>query len=176
MQLIGTACIKIADQLCERSKEYYRQDNSSDYAYITANEFTPEQVVLMEKQILNTVDFRIIEPTVITELRHLADSKVAEYLADLTLMQIDIRVNYPPLMVAQACLLVAEVALGRPPRRLAVLHGRHFEKCCNDVRSMWMEFDSPGSHVSRFMAITSKYNELPGCPSYIPPEYYLQII
>ncbi len=24
LQLIGTACIKIADQLCERSKEYYR--------------------------------------------------------------------------------------------------------------------------------------------------------
>jgi hypothetical protein len=131
---------------------------------------------MMEKQILNTVDFRIIEPTVITELRILADSKVAEYLADLTLMQIDIRVNYLPLTVAQACLLVADVALGRPSRLLTVLNRKQFEKCCNDVRSMWMEFESPGSHVSRFMAIASKYTDLPGCPSYIPPVYYQQII
>ena len=52
LQLVGTACIKIADQLCERSKEYYRQDNSADYAYITAEEFTATQVVKMEKTIL----------------------------------------------------------------------------------------------------------------------------
>jgi hypothetical protein len=34
--------MKICDQLCERSKEYYRQDNAKDYAYITAEEFTSE--------------------------------------------------------------------------------------------------------------------------------------
>jgi hypothetical protein len=31
--------MKIADQYNERSKEYYRQENAKDYAYITADEF-----------------------------------------------------------------------------------------------------------------------------------------
>jgi hypothetical protein len=49
LQLIGVACMKIADVFLEKSKEYYRQENSQEYAYITANEFTKEQVVAMEK-------------------------------------------------------------------------------------------------------------------------------
>jgi cyclin A len=40
LQLVGVSCMKIADVFNERSKEYYRQENASEYAYITADEYT----------------------------------------------------------------------------------------------------------------------------------------
>ena len=49
--------MKIADVFNERSKEYYRQENAAEYAYITADEYTPPEVISMEKQILNVIDF-----------------------------------------------------------------------------------------------------------------------
>lgn len=61
--------MKVVDQLCERSKEYYRQDNSADYAYITAEEFNTYQVVQMEKTILSVVDFKVMEETALGYLR-----------------------------------------------------------------------------------------------------------
>ena len=45
--------MKVADVFLERSKEYYRQENSYEYAYNTAEEFTREQVVSFEKHLLN---------------------------------------------------------------------------------------------------------------------------
>lgn len=47
----------IADLFNERSKEYYRQENSKEYAFITADEYTEEQVVCMEKEILTVLEF-----------------------------------------------------------------------------------------------------------------------
>jgi len=63
LQLVGVACMKIADVFLERSKEYYRQENSQEYAFITADEFTKEQVVAMEKKVLTFVDFELQFPT-----------------------------------------------------------------------------------------------------------------
>ncbi len=39
LQLVGVTCMKIAEVYHERSKEYYRQENSKEYAYITADEY-----------------------------------------------------------------------------------------------------------------------------------------
>jgi len=41
--------MKIADVFNEKSKEYYRQENAAEYAYITADEYTPTEVIDMEK-------------------------------------------------------------------------------------------------------------------------------
>jgi len=49
LQLVGVACMKIADVFNERSKEYYRQENAAEYAYITADEYTAAEVITMEK-------------------------------------------------------------------------------------------------------------------------------
>ena len=37
--------MKLADVFNERSKEYYRQENANEYAYITADEYTPLEVI-----------------------------------------------------------------------------------------------------------------------------------
>ena len=49
LQLVGVACMKIADVFYEKSKEYYRQENANEYSYITADEYSPSEVITMEK-------------------------------------------------------------------------------------------------------------------------------
>jgi len=49
--------MKIAAVFNEKSEEYYRQNNASEYAYMTADEYSSEEVVIMEKQILTLMDF-----------------------------------------------------------------------------------------------------------------------
>mmetsp|Transcript_8746 Transcript_8746/g.6480 ORF Transcript_8746/g.6480 Transcript_8746/m.6480 type:complete len:97 (+) Transcript_8746:644-934(+) len=53
LQLVGVACMKVADLFNEKSKEYYRQENASEYSYITADEYPPHEIIAMEKHILN---------------------------------------------------------------------------------------------------------------------------
>lgn len=69
LQLIGVSCMKIADVFNERSKEYYRQENAAEYAYITADEYTPSEVIAMEKEILNVLDFELYAPTSVAFLK-----------------------------------------------------------------------------------------------------------
>lgn len=103
LQLVGVACMKIADVFNERSKEYYRQENSSEYSYITADEYTPQEVIQMEKQILNVLDFDLYSPTTIAFIKmfnmiYNFDQKVvttAYYLADLMLLALNSHL-YPP--------------------------------------------------------------------------------
>ena len=56
--------MKIADVYNEKSKEYYRQENASEYAYITADEYTSAEVIDMEKKILTLLDFNLFSPGV----------------------------------------------------------------------------------------------------------------
>ena len=63
LQLLGVTSMKIADLLNEKSKEYYKQENASEYAYITAEEYTPEEVVKMEKKIVCVLNFNLMTPT-----------------------------------------------------------------------------------------------------------------
>ena len=69
LQLVGVACMKIADVFNERSKEYYRQENASEYAYITADEYTPMEVIQMEKRILNILNFELYSPTAVSFIK-----------------------------------------------------------------------------------------------------------
>jgi cyclin B len=65
LQLVGVTCMKIADVFNEKSKEYYRQENATEYAYITADEYTSDELIQMEKKILTLLDFKLYSPTTI---------------------------------------------------------------------------------------------------------------
>lgn len=58
-QLIGTVCSKLADVLNENSREYYKQNNSTEYSALTNRSSTPIQIVNMEKNILQATNFFI---------------------------------------------------------------------------------------------------------------------
>lgn len=48
----------------ERSREYYKQENAAEYAYITAEEYTSAELIELEKEILTTLDFDLFLPNV----------------------------------------------------------------------------------------------------------------
>ena len=106
--------MKIADVFNERSKEYYRQDNAHEYSYITADEYTPAEVILMEKEILNVLNFDLYVPTAISYIKLYnqileVDKKTlitAFYLADLMLLPSSSALFNPSLM-GSACLFIA---------------------------------------------------------------------
>jgi len=75
--------------------------------------------------------------------------KLSEYLGDLSLMCLEIRQNFDAKDIAQACRFVSRVALGMP-RSTYVFAGQKVEECSRQVRSMWMEFSSPGNFTNRF--------------------------
>jgi len=114
LQLVGVACMKIADVFNERSKEYYRQENAIEYAYITADEYSPKEVIEMEKDILNILKFKLYAPTPVhfialynRIINFESDVKLtAEYLADLMMLTIKSS-SYAPSLLASACLFVA---------------------------------------------------------------------
>lgn len=62
LQLLGVTCMKIADVFNEKSKEYYRQENAKEYAFITAEEYTPQDVLETEKKILSLFKFKLLSP------------------------------------------------------------------------------------------------------------------
>jgi len=64
LQLLGVTCMKIADVFNENSKEYYRQENAKEYVFITAGEYTEEELLTFEKEILTLMKFQLYSPTV----------------------------------------------------------------------------------------------------------------
>jgi hypothetical protein len=122
LQLIGVSCMKIADVFLERSKEYYRQENAYEYAYITADEFSKEQVVETEKKILGFFDFEIQFPTAMSffklmtvMLEHEEISaeankyitQVGSFACYLTLLDISLMTDFAPSVIASSCLCIA---------------------------------------------------------------------
>jgi serine/threonine protein kinase len=69
LQLLGVTCMKIADVFNENSKEYYRQENAKEYVFITAGEYTEDELLTLEKEILTLMKFQLYSPTVIHFLK-----------------------------------------------------------------------------------------------------------
>ena len=79
----------------------------------------------------------------------------------MSLLFIELQMNFDVLELADACRIVSRVALGLP----VVLHSLgiqlelrpRLEECCRQLRSVWMEFTTPGPYTNRFMAIPNKF-------------------
>jgi hypothetical protein len=86
--------MKIADSFNERSKEYYRQENSLEYSYITADEYSPHDVIRQEKEVLNILEFDLCAPSAPMFIKLLANIlaldekhiKTACYFSDILLI------------------------------------------------------------------------------------------
>lgn len=106
--------MKIADVFNEKSKEYYRQENASEYAYITADEYTSEEVIEMEKQILTLLDFNCFSPTIPHFLKLIDMPEnlriLCNYLSDLMLLTTK-TLKFKPSQVSQAIFYLATASL-----------------------------------------------------------------
>lgn len=112
-------CLKIADVYFERSKEYYRQENAKEYAFITADEYTESQVVAMEKEILTALDFDLNQPSIASFLSWAYKSAdigieiqlTASFLGDLSLLSSELQENYMQSEIAITVIFLARQVL-----------------------------------------------------------------
>ena len=85
-------------------------------------------------------------------------------------------------MIAKACTFLAQLLVegGQP---FVTTNGsvETFIQCCNSLRLLWFEFESPGSVMNRFVAIPTKYQKseqviLAQCPSYLSSQVFQNVI
>ena len=175
LQLVGVACMKIADVFNERSKEYYRQENASEYAYITADEYTPGEVIQMEKKILNVLNFELYSPTAVSFIKLMSQvmelpprvTVCANYLADLMLLATNTH-KHSPSLLASVYVFLAFIAteedwpIEQRVAKCAKLCGHwysqeEFEKAVDHVRVSWIDSRN-NPNFSRFDAVNNKYD------------------
>ena len=168
LQLVGVTCMKIADVFNERSKEYYRQENSIEYAYITADEYTPAQVVAMEKQVLNALGFRLVSPTMLYFLKRYQEAVqvsqetlgLALYLSDLLLLSYA-SLKFAPSVLASALLFMACGSTQYPEvvPEMLVVEADAFHKALEHIRNVWLDART-NPQFSRFESINLKHQAL----------------
>jgi len=122
MRVIGATCLKLADVFAEQSKEYYKQENTVEYAEATMHQASPSQMLSCEKDVLPTLEFDLRLPTVhwflqcyIAYARFAPNGHVAKtafFIADLTLLDYDL-LMYAPSARAQCTLLLAAFLVQR---------------------------------------------------------------
>eukprot|EP00928_Gymnodinium_smaydae_P004003 TRINITY_DN11408_c0_g1_i1.p1 TRINITY_DN11408_c0_g1~~TRINITY_DN11408_c0_g1_i1.p1 ORF type:complete len:881 (+),score=182.93 TRINITY_DN11408_c0_g1_i1:128-2770(+) len=115
-QVAATVCLKIADVFCEQSKEYYKQENTAEYAEACGRNVTATQLLRCEKELLPKFGFDLWQPTVHWFLQaFLAYSRlpavgrvgrVAIFIGDLCLLDAGL-CAYRPSLRAQCALLLA---------------------------------------------------------------------
>lgn len=123
LQVVAATCLKVADVFAEQSKEYYKQENATEYAHALSGAASAEQILSCEKDLLPRLNFDLHLATVDWFVRSLLclakfppDDRVAlvAYLiSDLSLLNRELEA-YPPSMRAR-CILVLAAFLGQSP-------------------------------------------------------------
>ncbi|MCO5601599.1 hypothetical protein L7F22_055722 [Adiantum nelumboides] len=116
LQLLGVACMLVAakyEEICAPQVE--------EFCYITDNTYCKEEVLDMERQVLNQLHFELTGPTTKTFLRRFLRATaqpplknptlhmecLGNYLAELTLLEYDF-LKYLPSLVAASTVFVAK--------------------------------------------------------------------
>eukprot|EP00929_Paragymnodinium_shiwhaense_P106435 TRINITY_DN7182_c0_g1_i1.p1 TRINITY_DN7182_c0_g1~~TRINITY_DN7182_c0_g1_i1.p1 ORF type:complete len:847 (-),score=216.24 TRINITY_DN7182_c0_g1_i1:127-2667(-) len=147
---IAATCLKLADVFAEKSREYYKLQNCDDYSELCGGS-DPQKLLNCEKYIVPHLSFDLHLPTVHWFVRcYLAygrfkptgkTAKVACFLADLCLLDVDL-LNYAPSLRAQcivvlaACLAECQTTAGA---RVPMVDGRpqiellvHWDQVCRE--------------------------------------------
>jgi cyclin B len=160
LQLVGVVAMFVAAKF-----EEIDPPTASDFAYITDNSFTRDDVVIMECNMLSSLGFQIVVPTAAHFLDRFQRAnrcddvhrEVAQYLLELALLDLHATQHAPSHLVAAALLLSNEL-LGRHPvwPMAMVQHSRRQEHtlraCAEDLRALLLE--APGASLQ---AVRKKY-------------------
>jgi hypothetical protein len=144
LQLLGVACMLIATKF-----EEIDPPKVSEFAYITDNTYTKNDILVMECTILVALDFQIAVPTPVHFLDRLIRANggdlvhrhLTQYLLELGLL--DLRaVRHPASLLVSAALLLANELLGQHPAWPAALehHGHRpasaLAGCAEEFRAL----------------------------------------
>lgn len=138
-----------------------------EFCYITDNTYTREQVIAMERRVLDTLNFELTTPTAKSFLRRFlraaeADQKaefLASFLAELSLLEYAF-LRFEPSRVAASCVLVALWALGRPPwgatlRHFAGYTAEELRECATELAGAYAK----ARGAAALPAVREKYSQ-----------------
>ena len=78
---------------------------------------------------------------------------LATYILDLSLFCFEIRGKFDSTFVAHACIILAHSTFKTEGPLIVTADLSKLKQCVSMLRELWMEFTSPGSFLSRFMAM-----------------------
>lgn len=115
LQLVGTACMFIA----AKYEEIYPPD-VSEFVYITDDTYNKRQVLRMEHLVLKVLEFQLSVPTAHLFVNNMCQmipteekvKSLALYLSEMSLVDGENFLRYPPSQVAAAALALARHTLG----------------------------------------------------------------
>jgi hypothetical protein len=82
---------------------------------------------------------------------------LAAYILDVSLFCSEIRGKFDSTLVAHSCIILAHSTFKTEGPLIVTTDLAKLKNCVSMVRELWMEFTSPGSFLSRFMAMQKKY-------------------
>lgn len=170
LQLVGVAAL-----LCAAKYEEIYPPELKDLVYITDNAYNNKEIVEMEGQILDALQYQVTFPTIHTFLcRHLkaahADRAMVQlscYIAERCMQEFSM-VKYLPSIIAASSVLIARKSLKRHPWSPTLVQYTkydecHLSDCVNDMKVF-----IPDAANAQQMAVYRKYSQQKfGCVSRI---------
>ncbi|KAL0856264.1 hypothetical protein Bca101_061417 [Brassica carinata] len=168
LQLLGVTCMLIAskyEEICAPKLE--------EFCFITDNTYTSLEVVAMETQVLNFLHFRLSVPTTKTFLRrfiqaaHASDQDfhtetefLANYLAELTLVEYSF-LRFLPSLIAASAVFLARWTLdqSKHPWNSTLQHYTRYETPSLQNTVLAIEDLQLNTSGSTLVAIRNKYNQ-----------------
>lgn len=160
LQLVGAASMFLASKY----EEIYPPD-VTEFAYITDDTYTKQQVLRMEHLILKVLTFDVAVPTINWFCEDFLKTCNAEdklksltmFLAELTLVDMDPYLKYVPSVTAAASLCLARYAMGQEPWPASMVKKTgyeigHFADCLKDLHKT---YKNAASHPQQ--SIIEKY-------------------
>ncbi len=156
LQLVGVAALQVA----AKYEEIY-PPSLKDLVYITDHAYTNKEIVEMESDIINTLQFQFMVPTIHTFLcRYLkaahADRTMVQlacYLAERSLQEYS-TLRFLPSVIAASAVLVARKSLRRHPWSPTLLQYTGYDEpdlaqCTEDMRAFLTNAASQQQAVQR---------------------------
>ena len=175
LQLVGVSCMLVA----AKYEEIYAPQ-VDEFVYITDNTYTRNEVIQMERKILDLLGFELTAPTGKHFLRRFIQSSepdgktelLANYLCELTLVEAKF-LQYLPSKVAAACVFLANFTMKRQPWNSTIEHytGYTLGEIAPVVAELHKLYkDSPKSNL---VAIREKYaaTKFKSVSTIVPPEH-----
>ncbi|KAL4230577.1 Cyclin-A2 [Mactra antiquata] len=162
LQLVGAASMFLA----AKYEEIYPPD-VKEFAYITDDTYTSQQVLRMEHLILKVLTFDVAVPTTNWFCEDFlkscdADDKLKSltmFLSELTLVDMDTYLKYVPSITAAAALCLSRYSLGMEPWPQSLVKKTgyeigHFVECLKDLHKTYM-----GAESHQQQAVQEKYKQ-----------------
>ncbi|CAD8088890.1 unnamed protein product [Paramecium sonneborni] len=161
LQLIGVTSLKLADVYNERSKEYFKQENCNAYAYITADEYNEKQIIEMEQQILQILDYNLTYRTPIQFLKIINSTlKISNESSILSYFFCDFFImGYEQLIIERQLYAICCLLLALNTKNEQINSKKQFQYSEKDITEAFDKF----YNVWQFIKLQPQINSLEAC-------------